>query len=112
MYIYNAKVIRVIDGDSVALNVDLGFRTWHESPFRLMGIDAPEINAAGPEGETSRDYLKTLLPVGSLVTVKTEKAADKYGRWLGTVWPVGILNSINQQMIDAGHAKPYSGGVR
>lgn len=112
MYTYNAKVIRVIDGDTVVLNVDLGFRTWHESPFRLFGIDAPEINRVGLEGENARDFLMAALPVGLSVTVKTEKSADKYGRWLATIWKGELEASINTQMIEAGHAVFYDGGAR
>ena len=112
MYHYNATVVRVIDGDTVALNVDLGFRTWHESPFRLYGIDAPEVGAAGTEGEEARVFLRDLLPPGQRVVAQTQRSADKYGRWLATVWVAGDELSVNERMVDAGHARPYDGGPR
>lgn len=117
-YAYAATVVRVIDGDTVVLNVDLGFRTRHESAFRLYGIDAPEVNTAGPEGEAARDHLRSLLPVGRRVYIETRKSADKYGRWLATVWldddpdAAVITPPINDQLVASGHARVYDGGAR
>lgn len=111
-YSYNAKVVRVVDGDTVVLNVDLGFRTWHESPFRMLGIDAPEINAAGTNGEDSRDWLRAVLPVGLAVRIETQRSADKYGRWLATIWTGESGVSVNEASIEARMSRPYDGGPR
>jgi len=114
MYEYAGVVRSVYDADTIRADVDLGWSTWRRNePLRLLGIDAPEMGS--PAGVGARDYLRELLPVGVTVVVQTVKDRDdKYGRLLAVLWPgvtpVGL--SINQRLIDAGHAKPYSGGLR
>lgn len=106
----------MIDGDTTVVDVDLGFRLTMQAAVRMAGIDAPEVNAKGPEGETARDWLRARLPVGQAVEMVTEKPADKYGRWLAHVWLVvegrPEVDSLNAQMLEAGLARPYSGGAR
>lgn len=79
LYIYAATVQRVIDGDTVVLDVDLGFKTWHHGPFRLVGINARELHSPG--GLEARDNLMALLPPGTSVglsSVKPDKYAERY----------------------------------
>jgi micrococcal nuclease len=119
MYEYYAKVLEVHDGDTVVVDIDLGFST-HATPIhiRMKGIDAPELRT--PEGVVARDFLKEQLPVGGWVIIKTERVPmvkgdepDKYGaRWLGVLFDVNTYASFNQLMIDSGHAVPYDGGKR
>lgn len=104
MYTYRAEVMRVIDGDTVELEVDCGFRLKFRDRFRLASINAPEKDAS------STNYLIQLLSnpdSGSYntFTIQTTKP-DKYGRWLVTILSADG-SSINQKMIDAGHAIPY-----
>ena len=86
MYVYDrATVIRVVDGDTVHLRVDVGFRLSYEGPFRLLGLDAPEIT--GPEKEEGLRWkagLESLLPVGGTFPCQTLKP-DSFGRWLAVV---------------------------
>jgi len=108
-WIRGATVVGVIDGDSVKVNVDLGYRVWHSTTIRLAGIDAPE---RGEDGwATAREYLGRYLPPGLLVTVKTT-GPDKYsGRFVGDV----ILadgSSVCALMLTSGLAVPYDGGAR
>ncbi len=113
MYEYRATVASTYDADTVRLNVDLGFGIWTvKRAFRLAGIDAPELGT--PEGLAARDWLRNLIPVGSPVIAITQKdQGDKYGRFLASLFlPEAPLISINQKLIDAGHAVPYSGGPR
>ena len=99
MYNYNAALIRVVDGDTVWLRVDLGFRMFAELSFRMAGINTAELNEAG--GAAARDALTALLrALGPVFPIQTSKP-DKYGRWLVTIGPV------NAQMIALGHAVPY-----
>lgn len=108
-YQYTATVVKVVDGDTVDLEVDLGLRVYHKGRFRLAHINAPEHNAEG--GTAATEYLKTLLPVGAEVLVLTHKdQTEKYGRWLVSV-SAGETN-VNTAMIQAGHAQPYEGGKR
>ena len=95
------------------LDVDCGFSVWlHYVPFRLAGIDAPELGTDA--GRTARDWLRTWMPVGTAVTAITHKdTADKYGRWLCELFlPTDPVVSVNQKLIDAGLAVPYDGGSR
>lgn len=83
MYEYKAEVVRIIDGDSVVLRVDVGFRMTTEQSFRLYGIDTPELRSSDPDerkaARDAKEHLAAYLPVGSFVKLKTHKA-DKYGR--------------------------------
>jgi endonuclease YncB( thermonuclease family) len=106
----HATVVGVVDGDTIDVLIDFRLRQNHR--LRLAGIDAPEVNARGPEGEAARDWLRRRLPVGTAVELMTEKPADKYGRYLAWVWLPGAEDSVNVEMVDAGHARPYDGGAR
>lgn len=97
-YTYNATVTRVVDGDTVDLMVDLGFRVTTKIRTRLLGINAPEVST--PEGCVSRDRLREHLPVGTEVVVSTFKdPTDKYGRWIATLVKKGSTESIESWML-------------
>jgi len=108
----NAKVLNVVDGDTIDVAIDYGFRLVQTHRVRLAGIDAPEINAVGTAGEEARDWLRGHLPVGCAVHLRTEKPADKFGRYLAWVFAEGDIASTNDQLIDTGHAVAYDGGKR
>lgn len=110
---YPAQVVDVHDGDTVALNIDLGFdhlisaRDWDGHPrlsCRVFGIDAPELSTDA--GKAARDFARTLLPGGTVCTVVSH-GWDKYGgRFDGAITlPDGT--DFAQRMIDAGHAVAY-----
>jgi micrococcal nuclease len=118
MYDYTATVVRVQDGDSAVMSVDLGFRVHVQLPIRLLGLDTPELNAADEKERIAavlaRSFLKGLIE-GKLVRLRTQRAPEKYGRWLGEVWLLGEGvqgESVNQMMLDAGHGRSYDGGRR
>lgn len=108
----NAKILGVVDGDTIDVMIDYGFRLMQTHRVRLAGIDAPEVNAAGLAGEAARDWLRAQLPIGCPVNLITEKPADKYGRYLAWVYRPTESDSINLQLIAAGHAVAYNGGPR
>lgn len=100
-YKYRAEVVRVVDGDTVDAEVDLGFHVKLFARFRLLGINAPEKNTQ--DGMKSLARLAELLPVGSQVVIQTTKdRKEKYGRYLGTFLVDG--KSVNQQLVDEGFA--------
>lgn len=103
-----AKLIRVIDGDTVELCMDCGFYNTHTSHFRLAGINAPEHDIH------ATNALKDLLSAfgDGWFKVMVDKA-DKYGRFLVTI-PLYEMatGTVNQQMIDKGFAVAYDGGKR
>ena len=112
MYEYSVKLLRVVDGDTVELDVDLGFTVHVTVMFRLLGINAPEVKGASKEfGLASKQALIDLLQEGSL-TVRTEKAikTDKYGRWLAAITVTksdGSIVNVSDWMILSGFAVPY-----
>ena len=107
MYEYSAKVVKVYDGDTITVDIDLGFGVWlHKQKIRLVGIDTPEVRGEEKEeGLKSRDWLREKI-LDKQITLRTAKdRKGKYGRWLGSV----ILHStnINQEMISLGLAEKY-----
>jgi micrococcal nuclease len=113
MYEYRAQVRSVYDGDTVRLDIDLGFKSWlFDVPFRLSGIDAIELG--NPGGREARDLVRLLAPFGSPLTIITEKdRTEKYGRYLATLYVESLgTTSVNQHLMDLGLAVPYSGGAR
>jgi endonuclease YncB( thermonuclease family) len=100
-------VVKVHDGDSIDVIAELPFHLTIALKLRLYGINTPELATAGLEGENARDYLKARC-LGANVLIKTYPyPGDKYGRWLAIVEREGV--SLNQEMIDKGHAVPYFG---
>lgn len=100
-YSYPAELVRVVDGDTVDLEVDLGFYLKARLRFRLVGIDAPEKNQPG--GEDARMALGRLLSCGALriVTYKS----DSFGRWLCRIRSGDV--DVNHAMVEMRHAVPY-----
>jgi micrococcal nuclease len=82
---YPAVVVKLVDGDTLELMVDLGFRMTFRDRFRIRGIQAPETRGAERElGLRCQLALAALVPPGTPVVVTTHKA-EKYGRWLADV---------------------------
>lgn len=95
-----ATVLRVVDGDTVHLDLDLGWGIGIEKNCRILGINAPEMNT--PEGVAAKAYASTLLTVGDIVVFLSHQL-DKYGRPLGEIKRNG--EDFAAQMLAAGHAK-------
>ena len=112
MYKYNAKVTRVVDGDTVDALVDLGFDTWKKVRIRMMGLNAPESRTRDLEekkkGLAAKDRLKELL--SSYTFILQSHGVGKYGRCLGELF-VDEVN-VNKKLIEEGHAVEYYGGKR
>jgi micrococcal nuclease len=113
MYEYSAKCIRVVDGDTVDLDIDLGLDIHHQVRVRLYGINTPELHSSVPEEQAkarqARLFLMTLLGSEDLI-IKTEKdKTEKYGRYLAEIFTDGDPVSMNQKLLDAGLAVPYFG---
>ncbi len=118
-YIYYAQVVKIIDGDTITVNVDLGYDTWlYNQKVRLTGIDCPEsrINLKRfPERTKEKELgLKAKELVKSLCGDKVKiisQGKGKYGRILGTVYTLDDKN-INQTLIDNDLAVEYWGGTK
>ena len=89
MYEYNCKILRVVDGDTVDVDIDLGFGIWHHKErIRIYGLDAPESRTRDKVekvfGKYAKQCVKDWLPTGSVQKLVTEKdKSGKYGRVLG-----------------------------
>lgn len=119
MYEYRVKkVTNVVDGDTIDVDIDLGFSVSFSQRLRLAGIDTPESRTTNKTekalGLESKDYLKTKLKDAKEVVVKTEKpdSSEKYGRILGWVYVDGSTKSINEMMIEDGYAWGYLGETK
>lgn len=109
MYSYAATIVRWVDGDTVDLRVDLGFKMFAETRFRLYGVDTPERGQKNHDQATT--FCELLAPAGAGVLVKSYKDPDKYGRWLADISTLGG-DSINTGLVEFGWAVPYFGGTK
>lgn len=111
IYEYKAKLVRVVDGDTVWLDVDLGFNVHVTLDFRLAGLNTPEVvGATKIAGVAAKVELERLLGLGTLRIVSTK--SDKYGRWLATLYVLpatGAEIDVNQALLSGGFAIPYDG---
>jgi len=119
VYEYSCKIVRVVDGDTVDVDIDLGFGVWmHKERIRLHGIDTPESRTRDLEekkyGLLAKEQIRFFLPEGSMQTLVTVRdKAGKYGRILGKFKIFDSKNdcetTINDWMIQEHHAAPYFG---
>ena len=119
VYEYSCKIVRVVDGDTVDVDIDLGFGMWmHKERIRLHGIDTPESRTRDLEekkfGLLAKEQVEHFLPKGSIQTLVTVRdKAGKFGRILGkfkiedSLYPTPT--TINEWMIRHHHAAPYFG---
>jgi len=116
MYEYKIKdVVKVVDGDTVDVNIDLGFNLTKKERVRVAGIDTPESRTSDDKekifGIEAKEHLTEKLTKAQVLTIETEKDG-KYGRMLGWIYADGSPVSVNQLMIDEGYAWAYDGGKK
>lgn len=108
MYYYNSRVEKIIDGDTVRLDIDLGFTVHWKSNCRLYGVNTPELNSKDPEERIkaleAKQYLIDNLPLDVIIV---SQELDKYGRPLVDIYVDNGERHINQELIDKGFSKPY-----
>ena len=119
MYEYRCKIDRVVDGDTVDVDIDLGFGIWlRKERVRLYGIDTPECRTRDLEekkyGLAAKSFVQDLLPVGSMQTLRTRKDdKGKFGRILGEFVVYDAVTdssrTLNQIMIDRHYGVEYHG---
>ncbi len=119
MYEYRVKKLTgVVDGDTIDVEIDLGFNVSYAQRVRLAGIDTPESRTTDKAekalGLEAKDYLKKKLAGAKTVVIRTEKldSSEKYGRILGWLYVDGSGESINNQMIEDGYAWGYLGETK
>ena len=118
MYNYKATLLRVVDGDTVDAEIDLGFKIFIKERIRLMGIDTPESRtrnlAEKSWGKAASARLSELLAEadGKFTLVTKMQKKGKFGRILGTIevsTKDGIVDA-NQVLMNENFAIPYTGG--
>lgn len=109
MYRYAARVERWVDGDTVDVVVDLGFKVYVAQRLRLLGVDTPERGQPGFDEATA--VASNLCPPGSAITIRTHKGTGKFGRYLAEVIDAFGVD-VAKALIEGGHGKPYDGGKR
>lgn len=107
MYRYKTKIIKVVDGDTVDAEVDLGFHVTMSLRFRLSKINAPETRtrdmAEKELGIAAKNRLKELID-GKEVYIESHKSG-KFGRWLAEIYVDDV--NINQLLLEEGTVLPY-----
>jgi len=118
MFDYKVKITRVVDGDTVDADVDLGFDIVYRERIRLAGIDTPESRTRNKKekalGLASKARLKALISEnkGNIVLETTKDGKGKFGRILGTLKTYDTGISFNHLLMQEGHARPYQGGSK
>ena len=119
MYEYHVKkVTNVVDGDTIDVEIDLGFDISFSSRVRLAGIDTPESRTTNKAekvlGLEAKEYVKSKIKDAKGIVIKTEKmdSSEKYGRILGWLFLDGSKVSVNEQMIAEGYAWGYLGDTK
>ncbi len=113
-YTYKARVKEVIDGDTIWVNIDLGFNSWTTQKIRLKGINAKELETK--EGQNAKDYVESRLKECKFIVIKTYWR-DKFTRYLADVFymkqennmnkVIGCGKFLNQELLDGGLAVKY-----
>ena len=108
LFRYRATVRHVIDGDTVALVLDLGDSVYRRRNVRLLDVNAPEVvGETRAAGLQAKAFLERLLPLRLAVYVKTHKDRTTFERLLGEVFAEtepGELRNVDDALVEAGHA--------
>lgn len=110
LYTYRAACLRVVDGDTVDLDIDQGLHQHAHERVRLYGIDAPEVYGVAKDSEEYRlgmlakERLEQLI-VGKKLWIETHRdKTEKYGRYLAVIWTEidGSLINVNETLVNEG----------
>ena len=123
MYVYNAKVNRIVDGDTIDVTLDLGFGVMlNDERVRIMGIDTPESRTSDKVekvfGKAAKAALQDMLGETSILKTQVNRSGEdmkgKFGRILGDfiVDRHGESISVVDALVEDGHAVPYHGGSK
>jgi len=108
---YKAKLIRIVDGDTIDAEIDVGFDVFVRKRIRLWGINAPETRSRDKdEVKAGKDTYRRLAAILALSNGEFELITHgdgKYGRCLGEIFVKEHTESVNQVLINEGLAKIY-----
>ena len=115
LYRYKGKVVNVVDGDTVDVEIDLGFGIVKHERVRLAGVNTPELHSKDAKEKaaatTARQFTADWVAAHAEVFLRTEKEQEKYGRYLAWV-EGGDGASLNDELVKSGNAVTYWGGAR
>ena len=113
MFEYKAKILRIVDGDTMDVDIDCGFNIHFKERIRLLGVNTPETYGVKKESEEykagilAKEFVVNLCPVGAEVVIKTQKdKKGKYGRYIAEI----ILDNgenLNALLIAEGYGQEY-----
>ena len=107
----HVEVLRVLDGDTVELRIDMGNSIHWTGKFRLYGVDTPEVHGdTEAAGQMAADYLRAVIAAFGILEVQTFKP-DKFGRWLAKI-QLRDGRDVSECLVNAGHAVGYWGGKK
>ena len=118
MYEYKCKIVKIVDGDTVDVDLDLGFGVWlRDERVRIMGIDTPESRTSDAMekifGQAAKDRLNSLLGGEAILLSQKTKGGEnmkgKFGRILGNFKTINGDN-VADKLMEEGHAVAYNGG--
>lgn len=111
MYNYKALVVRVVDGDTIDVVIDLGFKITTNQRIRLKGINTPETYNVKKDSDEYRKGMQAkefvaarLNENANVATIDTDKYTGKYGRYIGTIWLADNPLSLNDELVEKGFA--------
>jgi len=113
-----ARAIRIVDGDTLDLEIDLGFRVSLNERVRLLGVDTPELRSSDPEERLRAKEAKELVAIWCMHSADGKKASDwplvvrsrktgKYGRWLARIWRISDGQELGRYLLDEGLGELY-----
>lgn len=110
-WLWLARVVRVIDADTIDVELDAGFRAIRSERLRLLGINAPEVvGKDAARGKAATDWVHEWLRVAALgrdswpLLIETHKGMDSFGRYLAVIWRVVDESCLNVEIVLAGQA--------
>lgn len=116
MYNYKAQCVRVVDGDTIEVIIDLGFNVSYKETVRLNKIDSPESRTSNKlEKQAGLKVKQFLIDTieGKIIYMETIKTDEKYGRYLAEVYLTATdTKSLNQTMIEKGYVRTYNGEAK
>ena len=110
LYTYKATVKSIYDGDTIRVDLDLGFGViFKDQALRLLGLDTPEVRGEErSQGLISKAFVEERIPVGSVIKITTQKdRKEKFGRYLATIYYGEESKNLNEELLQTGMAKPY-----
>ena len=111
MYKYKAKIVRIVDGDTIDIVIDLGFKITTNQRLRLKGINTPETYNVKKDSEeykkgmAAKEFVIQRIEANNYeAIIDTDKDTGKYGRYIAVIWLADNTTSLNDELVEKGFA--------